>query len=133
MTQPKGLDVENLDQFLEQAMQGDDEDIFMAPLQFHDPRPNNIIFYDTSKGPQREVLRISPEGITANPDIPVDEAADAVIRALGGSIQQMIERSFKYEIGVDSVNGEHCVVVIRDNGDGTTSMVATKTIKEKLE
>ncbi len=60
-----------------------------------DTRPNNIIFYDTSKGPQREVLRISPEGVTANPDIPVDEAADAVLRALDGYIKQMINKAVK--------------------------------------
>jgi len=38
MTQPKGLDVENLDQFLEQALQGDDETIFIAQLHHYDPR-----------------------------------------------------------------------------------------------
>jgi len=38
MTQPKGLDVENLDQFLEQALQGDDEAIFIAQLHHYDPR-----------------------------------------------------------------------------------------------
>lgn len=102
-----------------------------AQLKFHDPRPNNIVFYNTAGGEQVEVLRISALGITANPDVPTDEAADAVIRALNGSIRQMIEKSFKYEIGVDSVNGEHCVVVMRANGDGTTSVVATTTIKEK--
>jgi hypothetical protein len=32
--------------------------------------------------PQIEVLRISAEGITANPDIPVDDAARAVLDAL---------------------------------------------------
>ena len=102
-----------------------------AQLKFHDPRPNNIVFYNTAGGEQVEVLRISALGITANPDVPTDEAADAVIRALNGSIRQMIEKSFKYEIGVDSANGEHCVVVMRANGDGTTTVVATTTIKEK--
>lgn len=60
-----------------------------------DTRPNSITFYDTSKGPQREVLRISAEGVTANPDIPVDEAAQAVIRALDGYIKQMIDKATK--------------------------------------
>ena len=63
-----------------------------------DTRPNNIVFYDTSKGPQREVLRISPEGVTSTPDVPVDEAAQAVIRALGGYLKQMVQK--EYERGV---------------------------------
>jgi hypothetical protein len=58
-----------------------------------DTRPNNIVFFDTSKGPQREVLRISPEGVTANPDIHVDEAAQAVLRALDGLVKAMIEKA----------------------------------------
>ena len=58
-----------------------------------DPRPNNIIFYNTVGKEQVEVLRISSEGITANPDIPVDEAAQAVIRALNGHIENMIQRT----------------------------------------
>ncbi len=100
-----------------------------------DPRPNNIVFYDTSKGPQREVLRLSPEGITANPEVPTDEAAQAVLRAVDGYLKSMMDRrinSLKYEIGVDSVKGEHSVVVMRDNGNGTSTMVATKTIKEGM-
>ena len=63
-----------------------------------DTRPNNIIFYDTSKEQQREVLRISPEGVTSNPDVPVDEAAQAVIRALGGYLKAMVQK--EYERGV---------------------------------
>ena len=63
-----------------------------------DTRPNNIVFYDTSKGAQREVLRIAPEGVTSNPDVPVDEAAQAVIRALGGYLKQMVQK--EYERGV---------------------------------
>jgi len=60
---------------------------------FNQP-PNNIIFYDTSKGYQREVLRITKDGITANPDVPVDEAADAVIRALDGYINNLNKRTW---------------------------------------
>ena len=60
---------------------------------FNQP-PNNIIFYDTSKGYQREVLRITKDGITANPDVPVDEAADAVIRALDGYIKNLTKRTW---------------------------------------
>jgi hypothetical protein len=39
MTQPKDLDVENLDQFLEQAFAADDDEaIFIAQLRHYDPR-----------------------------------------------------------------------------------------------
>ena len=37
----------------------------------------------------------------------------------------------KYQIGVDTVDGEHCVVVMRDNGDGTITMVAHGVLKEQ--
>ena len=103
--------------------------------KFPDPQPNNIVFYDNTKQPNREVLRLSPEGITANPEVPTDEAAQAVLRALDGFLKSMIDKrinSLKYEIGVDSVKGEHSVVVMRDNGNGTSTMVATKTIKEGM-
>jgi hypothetical protein len=66
-----------------------------AQLKFHDPRPNNIIFYNTAGGEQVEVLRISPLGITANPDIPVYEAAQAVLRSMDGYLKQMIEKAVK--------------------------------------
>ena len=102
-------------------------------LWFSYPPLNNIIFYNTAGGEQVEVLRISPLGITANPDIPVDEAAQAVLRSMDGYLKTMIDKridAFKYKIGVDSENGQHCVVVMRDNGNGTATMVATTTIKE---
>ena len=79
--------------------------------------PNNIVFYDTSKGAQREVLRISPEGVTSNADVPTDEAAQAVIRALGGYLKQMVQK--EYERGV--VDGRQIQVqkeVERRMGEG---------------
>jgi len=60
---------------------------------FNQP-PNNIIFYDTSKGYQREVLRITKDGIIGNPDVPTDEAADAVIRVLDGHIKSLTKRTW---------------------------------------
>ena len=56
-----------------------------------------MLFRSTVEGKQVEVLRISKDGITANPDIPVDEAAQAVIRALNSHIERMIERASKRE------------------------------------
>ena len=60
---------------------------------FNQP-PNNIIFYDTSKDYQREVLRITKDGITVNPNVSVGEAADAVIRALDGYIKNLTKRTW---------------------------------------
>ena len=56
---------------------------------------NNIVFYNNLDNKQIEVLRISVDGITANPDVPTDEAAQAVLRALNGYIKQMIEKAVK--------------------------------------
>lgn len=53
--------------------------------------PNTITFYNTLDNQNIEVLRISPAGITANPAIPVDEAADAVLRAVDAGIKQMMQ------------------------------------------
>ena len=52
--------------------------------------PSNIIFYNDIEGKKVEVLRISKEGITANPDVPIDEAAEAVIRVLDKYIKQLL-------------------------------------------
>jgi len=61
---------------------------------FTKPQENNIVFYNNLDGSQKEVLRISAKGVTANPDIPVDEAADAVIRALDGYIKNLTKRTW---------------------------------------
>lgn len=68
-----------------------------------DTRPNNIIFYNTLGGDQVEIMRISEKGITANPDVPVDEAADAIIRALNGHIGAMIEKAVERRIKEQNV------------------------------
>ena len=67
--------------------------------------PNNITFCDTSKGYQREVLRITKDGITANPDVPVDDAAAAVIRALDGYIKNLTQRTW-VELMDDEIDTE---------------------------
>jgi len=57
--------------------------------------PNNIIFYNTIGDTQTEVLRITKDGITANPNVPTDEAADAVIRALDGYIKGLVQKEYE--------------------------------------
>jgi hypothetical protein len=70
----------------------DPSEVYADPVYaFQEPQPNSIKFYN---GPpdNTEVLRISKDGIWANPDVPADEAAQAVLRALDGYIKQMVER-----------------------------------------
>lgn len=67
---------------------------------------------------------------------PAMKQLDAMLEARGASEmgadagQLMYEIALqlleaKYQIGVDTVDGEHCVVVLRDNGDDTRTVVAT--------
>jgi protein-tyrosine-phosphatase len=58
---------------------------------------NTIRFFNTLDGQRTEVLRISSEGVTANPDIPTDEAADAVLRALDTYLKNMVAVAIKQE------------------------------------
>lgn len=62
----------------------------MTGYTFQDPRPNSIRIYN---GGTTEVLRISKDGVWANPDVPVDEAAQAVLRAADNLIKQMVSRA----------------------------------------
>ncbi len=63
-------------------------------MKLHEPKPNSIVFYNTLNDLQMEVLRISHDGVIANPEIPTDEAADAVIRALDGHIKTLMRREY---------------------------------------
>ena len=54
----------------------------------------DIIFYNNLGDDRVEVLRITKEGIAANPDVPTDEAADAVIRVLDGHIKSLTKRTW---------------------------------------
>jgi hypothetical protein len=47
--------------------------------------------------PPTEVLRLSCACITANPDIPVDEAAKAVLDALDANIKVMVQKAVEAE------------------------------------
>ena len=51
---------------------------------------NSIQFYS---GSHTEVLRLSKDGITANPDVPVDEAARLVLAAMEWSIKVLVDKA----------------------------------------
>jgi hypothetical protein len=71
----------------------DPRDVYAVPTEqmqqykLHDSRPNSIIFHCAVNDEQTAVLRISKDGIWANPDVPVDDAAKAVLAALDGPIK----------------------------------------------
>ena len=52
---------------------------------------NSIQFHSGSAG--LEVLRLSKNGIWANPDIPADEAAKLVLEAIDCNIKVMVDRA----------------------------------------
>ena len=58
-------------------------------------RTNTIYF--SSGEPSVEVLRLSKDGIWANPDIPVDDAAKFVLNAIGYNIKVLVEKAVEEE------------------------------------
>jgi hypothetical protein len=57
--------------------------------------PNSIHFSTGTNGV--EVLRISKDGIWANPDIPVDEAAKLVLNAIDKNIMLLLQTVIRQE------------------------------------
>ena len=57
---------------------------------------SNITFRNEF-GPGVEVLRIAKEGIWANPDVPVDQAAHAVLAALDSYIKELVKKTVEAE------------------------------------
>jgi hypothetical protein len=99
--------------------------------KLHDSRPNTIRFYspgDTST----EVLRISKDGIWANPDIPTDEAAKKVLEALDSNIKGMIERLRDDDTGVSwgvdwgRAGEKSCATIIKRLPNGKIKVMAVE-------
>jgi hypothetical protein len=57
---------------------------------------SNITFRN-EVGPGVEVLRIAKEGIWANPDVPVDQAAHAVLAAVESYIKELVKKAVEAE------------------------------------
>jgi hypothetical protein len=64
----------------------------LQEFKLHDSRPANTIQFYGGPEPRTEVLRISKDGIWANPDIPTDDAAKKVLEAIDGYVKGMVER-----------------------------------------
>jgi len=54
---------------------------------------SNIVFFDNKDN--TELLRITADGVTANPNVPVDETAQKVLVALNIGIRQMVQKKWK--------------------------------------
>ena len=64
----------------------------LGPYTIHGPTaPPNIHFYGGED--RTEILRLSKDGIWANPDVPCDEAAKKVLEAIDGYIKVMVEKA----------------------------------------
>lgn len=57
-------------------------------------KPGHIQFYTND---MTEVLRISKDGITANPDIPADDAAKLVLDTIHNNIKVLVKRAVEDE------------------------------------
>jgi len=73
-------------------------DASYGALGVQDPRPNNIVFYNTVDQQHVEIMRIDAKGVTVNPAMPVDDAAAGVIKALDGYVKALAQK--EYERGV---------------------------------
>jgi len=72
----------------------------MNEFKIQELQPTNSIRFFNGGNPaesRNEVLRISRDGIWANPDISVDEATQLVLKALDVSIKQMVARAVDAE------------------------------------
>ena len=85
---------------------------------------SNITFRN-EVGPGVEILRISKEGIWANPDVPVDQAAHAVLAAVERNIKELVQKAVEEEREVcaemvESMNVQHpkyIAAAIRERGE----------------
>ena len=84
-------------------------------------RTNTIYF--SSGEPSVEVLRLSKDGIWANPDIPADEAAKFVLNAIGHNIEVLVQAAIKAE-------REACSELCIELAPSTKTMKAYKVLHE---
>ena len=90
---------------------------------------NTIQFYNTMNNDRVEVLRISKDGITANPDVPVDEAAQAILRVLDTHLKTMRERAW---VGLTTKELDEIEAPIRQKGNATIAEIY-RAIEAKLK
>lgn len=100
--------------------------------KLHDSRPANTIQFYGGPEPRTEVLRISKDGIWANPDIPTDEAAKKVLEAIDGYVKGMVERALEDDTGVSwgvdwgRAGDKACVSIIKRLPNGKIEVIAVE-------
>jgi len=90
---------------------------------------SNITFRN-EVGPGVEVLRISKEGIWANPDVPVDQAAHAVLAAIESNIKELVQKAVEEE-------RNRCILMLerlheRSGGQHNQYLYAAKVLKGEI-
>jgi hypothetical protein len=90
---------------------------------------SNITFRN-EVGPGVEVLRISKEGIWANPDVPVDQAAHAVLAAIESNIKELVQKAVEEE-------RNRCILILerlheRSGGQYNYYLHAAKVLKGEI-
>ena len=78
-------------------------------------------------GDSTEVLRISRDGITVNPDVPIDEIAQTVLEALDKNIQVLVRRAVEAER-----NKVAQWMIARSYATGHGRYISRKSICKKL-
>ena len=78
-------------------------------------------FHFTTGTNATEVLRLSKDGIWANPDIPADEAAKLVLEAIDYNIKVLVQKAVEDEREacakqLDALGCDHCATAIRTRG-----------------
>ena len=99
----------------------------MTDYKLHKVEPTNSIrfFNGTNTDERNEVLRISRDGVWANPDIPVDDAAKLVLKALDGYVKTMVGQAVEAEREAcaqlcekaERYRGEYFAYKIRERSD----------------
>jgi hypothetical protein len=105
---------------------------FKPSFKLHDSRLANTIQFYGGPEPRTEVLRISKDGIWANPDIPTDEAAKKVLEAIDGHVKGMVERALEDDTGVSwgvdwgRAGDKACVSIIKRLPNGKIKVLAVE-------
>ena len=105
---------------------------FKPSFKLHDSRPANTIQFYGGPEPRTEVLRISKDGIWANPDIPTDDAAKKVLEAIDGYVKGMVERALEDDTGVSwgvdwgRAGDKACVSIIKRLPNGKIKVLAVE-------
>jgi hypothetical protein len=84
---------------------------------------NNFILFHSGT-PATEVLRLSKDGIWANPDIPADDAAKLVLEAIDANIKILVQKAVLAE-------REACAKVCEDDASTPEERICAAAIRAR--